>query len=965
MTNDEVLQIIDRAAKSGVAELELGGKDLTLLPSEIGKLSNLTSLRIKYSHLTSLPESIGQLSNLVTLDLDDNRLAILPNAIGQLKKLKTLSLHSNRLLSLPETIGQLKNLTMINLNFNKVISLPESIGQLSHLMALDLSDNDLTSLPESIGQLSNLATLDLHSNQLTTFPRMIAQLSNLTLLDLRFTGLTYLPQSIAQLTKLKALYLSHNQLTSLPPDIRNLSKLEELDLTYNSGLPIPPEILGTDWNNLGDPTTILNYYFQLQRQPNRPLNEAKVLLVGEGDVGKTSLLRKLLGQPFDRHQAKTHGITIERWEVEVNNQPVKLNLWDFGGQEIMHATHQFFLSKRSLYLLVIDCRQSETQNQIEYWLQIITSFGGDSPIILVGNQCDHQPLDLDQRGLKDKYPNLHTILETSCQEDQGIDTLKATITQALSQIPELHQPLPATWFTVKEQLEQRTQDFLSRQDYEQVCTQADIPDSQSQSDLLQLLHNLGIVLNFQDDIRLSPEFADTNVLKPSWITNGVYKILNHSELFTVHHGILNQSHLPTILHADRYPRNKYSFLIGIMRKFDLCFDLDGHANQQFLIPGLLPKEELYTGEWQGSLTFQYHYNVLPPSIISRFIVRMNSKINQRTYWRSGVVLKERENTALIRGDREDKRITIQVKGNPSTRRNFLSAIRSQFDEIHKTIPGLGITEYLLYQENPPILLDYEDLISAEEAGEQTYFIGKLKRRIDLGELLDGVEARPSRRQHSEVGNLKDSRLLGSPPSRSLNAPPQREVFISYAWDKGESEEIANTIDRYFQSQGITPIRDIRDLKLGDSARAFMDWMGRGKCIITVMSDRYLKSRNCMYELVQISENAEGNEAFRDRIFPVVLSSAKIYQPRDRIQYIKHWQEERKALEAEMRELDALDNLSELQKDLDFYAKARSTIDTLAKTLSDMKSTNLDMERGATLEDCLSELLDAVAQKMDQ
>jgi internalin A len=143
----------------------------------------------------------------------------------------------------------------------------------------------------------------------------------------------------------------------------------------------------------------------------------------------------------------------------------------------------------------------------------------------------------------------------------------------------------------------------------------------------------------------------------------------------------------------------------------------------------------------------------------------------------------------------------------------------------------------------------------------------------------------------------------------------------------------------------------------------MDWIGQGKCIITVISDRYLKSRNCMYELVQISENARSSEALRDRIFPIVLSSAKIYDPRDRIQYIRHWQNERNALESDIRELDDLTHLSELQKDLEAYAQFRTTIDTLSKTLSDMKTINLDMERSATLNDRLADLFAAISQKL--
>jgi hypothetical protein len=354
---------------------------------------------------------------------------------------------------------------------------------------------------------------------------------------------------------------------------------------------------------------------------------------------------------------------------------------------------------------------------------------------------------------------------------------------------------------------------------------------------------------------------------------------------------------------------------------------------------------------------------------------MNSKISQHTYWRSGVVLKERNNLALIRADKEDKRITIQVKGTEATRRTFLSAIRSQFDEIHKTI-RLDISEYLLYQEHPPILLNYEHLLSAEEAGKRDWFIPQLKRDVNLRELLDGVEE-IQERQPDRFNRQLDQQLdrpldrQSSDRQASSRSPqpepqPQNQVFISYAWDKGESEEIANQIDQHFQTQGITIIRDIRDLKFGDSAKKFMQWLGQGKCIITVISDKYLKSRNCMYELVQISENARSNEALRDRIFPIVLSSAKIYDPRDRIQYISYWQNECEALNTEIQKLGNLTNTSELQKDLNAYAKFREIIDNLSKLLSDMKSINLDMERNdVTLSDRLPELFASVSHKLSK
>ena len=106
------------------------------------------------------------------------------------------------------------------------------------------------------------------------------------------------------------------------------------------------------------------------------MNEVKVLLVGEGGSGKTSLVKRLMGQGFDPNESQTHGINIRHKDFAPptpGSDPVHVRFWDFGGQEIMHATHQFFLSQRSVYVLVLDARKEEAA---EYWLKHIESFGG-------------------------------------------------------------------------------------------------------------------------------------------------------------------------------------------------------------------------------------------------------------------------------------------------------------------------------------------------------------------------------------------------------------------------------------------------------------------------------------------------------------------------------------------------------------------------------------------------------------
>ena len=686
----------------------------------------------------------------------------MPEAIAQLSNLRELDLSDNQLTTLPEAIAQLSNLRELDLSDNQLTTLPEAIAQLSNLRELDLSDNQLTTLPEAIAQLSNLRELYLRNNQLTTLPEAIAQLSNLSGLHLRNNQLTTLPEAIAQLSHLSGLDLRNNQLTTLPEAIKQLSQLEKLDLRGNQ-LNIPAEILGSSWNSLGKPSEILTYYFSLQTEEKQPLNEAKVLLVGQGTVGKTSLVKRLINNTFDANESKTQGINIENWDLEVNGQNIRLNIWDFGGQEIMHATHQFFLTKRSLYLLVINARENEQQNRLEYWLKIIQSFGGDSPIILVGNKIDDHPLDLDQTGLRKKYENIKEIVPISCKTGAGIEKLLLIIERELANLEGINDPLPKSWFQVKTHLENTKKDYILYHEYEGICQDQEINEKLKQSTLMELLHQLGIVLNFRDDFGLK----SVPVLNPEWVTNGVYKIINDNLLMTQFRGILTPQELKRILDASKYPDDKPEFIIKMMEKFELCFPLDNR--DKYLIPDLLPKEEPATGEWENVLAFEYHYNILPSSIISRFIVRMHHQADKKTWWRSGIVLKSGNNRALVKSDQEDRKIFIFISGNSSTRRELLAIIRSQFNSIHQTIQGLEAKEKVPIPGHLGIFADYKNL--RVYADKNLDFIPEgLTETFNAREVLNGIESEAERqkRRNRDISNP----IKPSPSTKPPVTPPQ-------------------------------------------------------------------------------------------------------------------------------------------------------------------------------------------------
>jgi formylglycine-generating enzyme required for sulfatase activity len=182
---------------------------------------------------------------------------------------------------------------------------------------------------------------------------------------------------------------------------------------------------------------------------------------------------------------------------------------------------------------------------------------------------------------------------------------------------------------------------------------------------------------------------------------------------------------------------------------------------------------------------------------------------------------------------------------------------------------------------------------------------------------------------------------------------EQAVFISYAW-KGESEEIVNQIDRSLQERGIKIIRDKRDLGYKGSISEFMERIGRGSCVIVVISDKYLRSPNCMFELVEIADGKQ----FHDRIFPVVLKDADIYDPIKRVKYVKYWEVKRNELAEAIKTLDPA-NLQGIREDMDLYDRIRDRISGLASTLKDMNTLTSEVHRDSDF----SELYAAIEKQL--
>jgi hypothetical protein len=184
----------------------------------------------------------------------------------------------------------------------------------------------------------------------------------------------------------------------------------------------------------------------------------------------------------------------------------------------------------------------------------------------------------------------------------------------------------------------------------------------------------------------------------------------------------------------------------------------------------------------------------------------------------------------------------------------------------------------------------------------------------------------------------------------MGKQPGTSVYVSYKHD-GQSKAVVEQLQAACESRGIELRRDTTSIGYKGSIRQYMDELGAGGCVIVVLSDAYLESQYCMYELLEVEKNRE----FHDRVFPVVLRGTAIHRPVDRVKFIKHWEHEVKALNPAIRDIETGAHLQNLHEDLDLYADIRRAIDGLMGILADMNTLTEDVHRATDFEALLEQV----------
>jgi Leucine-rich repeat (LRR) protein len=577
--------------------MDLAGNELKLLPEPLTGLTGLQSLDLSDNKLPALPESLGQLRELHVLDLRGNQLTALPESLGQLRQLKKLDLSYNEIGDLPESLAQLENLDELNLRHNPLGQLPESLRGLRTLKSLYLHDCGLSSIPHWIGELISLQFIGMGGNKLSELPDSFAQLQSMTTIFLGYkvgdgNPIDHLPNCLSKLKNLKNLFALKCKLTDLPNWVLELESLKDLDLEGN---PLNPELAAAYEEGFD----AVKRYLRAKAGPQVVLNEAKLILIGEGEVGKSCLLGALRDDPWEESRPTTHGIEIKPVKVTDpdSGTEITLNGWDFGGQRVYRPTHQLFFSAPAIYLVVWKPREGPQQGFVKEWINLVKHRAPDAKMLVVathGGPKERQP-DIDRQEIWDRFGKemvLDFFLVESKpgkrRERKGIADLKIAIARAAASLPEMGRKVPRRWEEARQALKKTGAAYLPLEQALKLCRDCKMDDDEAK-DFVRISHRQGHLIHYEHD----PLLQDVVVLKPDWLSTAISFVLDDKQTRDAH-GLVTLARLGQLWNdsarpqESRYDARLHPLFLRLMERFDLSYKV------------AIPSEpENAIGFWQG------------------------------------------------------------------------------------------------------------------------------------------------------------------------------------------------------------------------------------------------------------------------------------------------------------------------------------------------------------------------------
>ncbi|EAY31515.1 leucine-rich repeat protein [Microscilla marina] len=726
----------------GLTGLE-GLKELSLSKNKITKIENLAGLS-KLEKLSLCASNLSKIENLTGLPklrelcLEKNAIECLENLRG-LPALKELDLNNNQITHIqPNALPT--QLAELNLSQNQLIKV-EHLAGVTGLTELDLSENNISKI-ENFEDLPALETLDLSYNKITRLENLTA-LPNLREVNIYQNQITEIATD-AVTRQLQELDLEQNQISTIEILV-NFTGLSQVDVGNNQIKWFPIELLdlpcltslrlkNNPWQNI--PVAITEGYHALQNirrywqdleQGKSLIYQAKLLLVGNGRVGKTSLVRRWLDNAFDPDQSSTHAIQLRQHILPQVAQDealehVQLNVWDFGGQDIYHTTHRLFMQTQAVFLLAWDAATQATPEQTEklgdgseviyknypllYWLDYAYILGKQSPVLVVQTKCDRDGVQAPPQltdDLKTHYQVQQCLAVDAAVDDaakNGFKELNIALQNVLAQgIQRTCTDLPESWWHTQqalEKLQKEGKQMLSIVGFESLCAEHQVPKA-SYKVLQSYFHNSGVFF-YRPGL-----FNDQIILNQQWAIDAVYTLFDRTGMFMQHRGNGFFTGADLGLVWQDKPKAEQELLLSFMEACELCIDLNRPRNKkapryiaplfkrEYLAPQLLPNT---TPAEQGALFpagatgvyLKFCHPVLHAAVMHRFILRTHHFASRDNIQQQAILLEVAGTQALVEAFPDKNELTIRLNKENST---LLSQIRNELSEIQEGISGIG------------------------------------------------------------------------------------------------------------------------------------------------------------------------------------------------------------------------------------------------------------------------------------
>lgn len=535
----EAEQKIEAALRSGVKQL------------------HISNYSINAPKLTELPESLRQLTRLEVLDISNNHLKALPEWMGEFKSLKRLIVHSNKLESLPLCLSEMSSLEHLNLRSN-------NLSQIS----------DAVEFPRSLEQVW-IGSIG-GGNPLARLPDGLRYAHSLEVIDASDCRLSQLPEWIVELANLQELWVRGNRLTDLPLSIAHLKHLRLLELSRN---PLSPELAAAFSEGLDS----IRRYLRLKARSQIVLNEAKLILVGEGEVGKSCLLGALRGDPWEEGRPTTHGIEIKPVKVTdpESGREITLNGWDFGGQRVYRPTHQLFFSSPAVYLIVWKPREGPQQGFVKDWIKLVKHREPGAKVVVVathGGPRERQP-DIDRQEIYDLFGRdmvldfftVESKPDGADGERTNVEALKRAVARVAASLPEVGRSVPRRWEETRGDLKKTDAAYMPLEEVLGLCRARGMGEDEAK-DFVRVSHRLGHLIHYEHD----PALRDIVVLKPDWLSTAVSFVLDDKQTRDAH-GLVEFERLsqlwndPTRPPEARYDPKLHPLFLRLMERFDISY----------------------------------------------------------------------------------------------------------------------------------------------------------------------------------------------------------------------------------------------------------------------------------------------------------------------------------------------------------------------------------------------------------